>query len=124
VLQNRKKRKEFENMENPASWTDAHRAIAKALEDHDESLKDQTRGPSEVGSIYLALEKKGFLCKDPLDMAIVREHVKKCPQYRWDKSRKKHERFKAADALLDGTLSEIHEWYIELEKLLGIPPEK
>ncbi|MBU1091257.1 hypothetical protein KKA27_00050 [Patescibacteria group bacterium] len=56
----------------------------------------------------------------------VKKHVENCPQYSYldDKGKRSEERFgkiEKANQLMEGKLDEIHEWYVELKKLLGIP---
>lgn len=59
----------------------------------------------------------------------VKKHVMNCPQYSFldgkgKRSSERCEKFKQANDLMDGKLHEIHEWYIELKKILGIYKEK
>lgn len=59
----------------------------------------------------------------------VKKHAKDCPQYSFldeegKYSEERFAKFEKADDLLEGKLQEIHEWYVELKKILGIPKKE
>lgn len=48
-------------MENPATWTPAHKAIWEAIKQHDKDMQEGVIGASLPAKIVEALKEKGLL---------------------------------------------------------------